>query len=590
MLPDGTPLRTICPISMRPIALILATSGLICAAAAAQTPNVAPDTAPAAPGAHPTAARVSQEEQSAAHAQATLDAASGADLWQRIRKGFVLEELKTPLVAEHEAWYASRPDYIQRFIDRGARYLYHVVEEVEKRGMPMEIALLPVIESAFNPQAYSRAKAAGMWQFIPSTGKNFGLKQDWLADNRRDVLLSTHAAMDYLQKLHGMFNSWELALAAYNCGEGCVGRAIQKNAKKGLPGDFLSLNLPNETRHYVPKLIAVKNIILSPGDYGIDLTPVQNRPYFERVDAPERMDAKLAARLAEMPEDEFAALNPASTRPVVTHATGGFLVPSEKAAVFRENLELYRSVQGPFVSWKMVQAKRGESLDGIAKRHGMTASYLRATSGPFKEKGGKLTQAATFMVPMTKEAKNIDTALEQKVALKAAKSDGSAAADNSAPAATAQASEPAAPAAAASVPSAAISIAPIPSALSVHIVSRGDTLYSVARLYGTTVEDIQARNQLAHANLRAGQKLTVAGTLPPPLPGLIPVSAPEPEPATARNARGSRASTQIHTIKSGDTLFGIANRYGVQLADLMRWNKLTPRSVIRPGTRIKLQA
>lgn len=549
---------------------------LTCAGAFAQT--VEP-----APGAHPTAVRVSTEEQQAQEIRAVTDAASGADLWQRIRKGFVLEELKSPLVAEHEAWYASRPDYIQRFIDRGSRYLYHVVEEVEKRGMPTEIALLPIIESAFNPQAYSRAKAAGMWQFIPSTGKNFGLKQDWLADNRRDVLLSTNAAMDYLQKLYGMFNSWELALAAYNCGEGCVGRAIQKNAKKGLPGDFLSLNLPNETRHYVPKLIAIKNIILSPGDYGIDLTPVQNRPYFERVAAPERMDAKLAARLAEMPEDEFAALNPASTRPVVASATGGFLVPSEKADVFRENLELYRSVQGPFVSWQMVQAKRGESLETIAKRHGMTASYLRATSGPFKEKGGKLTQAATFMVPMTKEAKNIDAALEQKVALKAAKAESGAATSE----------PPATPAAALPVePPVATATAPVPAlaqdaAVSTHVVSRGDTLYSVARLYGTTVADIQSRNQLVRANLRAGQKLTVAGTLPPPLPGLMPVSAPEDAtPASARSTRG----TQTHTIKSGDTLFGIANRYGVQLADLMRWNKLTPRSVIRPGARIKVQA
>lgn len=570
---------------MRLFVLILPAIWLFVLPAAAQAPD-------GVPGAHPTATRILQVEQTAENSQAAVDAASGADLWQRIRKGFVLEELKSPLVAEHEAWYASRPDYIQRFIDRGSRYLFHVVEEVEKRGMPTEIALLPIIESAFNPQAYSRAKAAGMWQFIPSTGKNFGLKQDWLADNRRDVLLSTHAAMDYLQKLYGMFNSWELALAAYNCGEGCVGRAIQKNAKKGLPGDFLNLNLPNETRHYVPKLIAIKNIILSPGDYGIDLTPVQNRPYFERVAAPERMDAKLAARLAEMPEDEFAALNPASTRPVVASATGGFLVPSEKADVFRENLELYRSVQGPFVSWKMVQAKRGESLESIAKRHGMTASYLRATSGPFKEKGGKLTQAATFMVPMAKEARSIDAALEQKVALKAAKVEGSGAKEpTGAPAepviatatlAAAPATTPIPAPATAAAAAPAESIAG-PATHSVHIVSRGDTLYSVARLYGTTVADIQSRNQLAHANLRAGQKLTVAGTLPPALPGLIPVSAPETTPQAAHGP-------QTHTIKNGDTLFGIANRYGVQLADLMRWNKLTPRSVIRPGARIKVQA
>ncbi|HEX4858926.1 MAG TPA: transglycosylase SLT domain-containing protein, partial [Usitatibacteraceae bacterium] len=317
--------------------LIFATLVLVPAAALAD-PQPLP-----VPGTHPTALQVAARQD---NATSSIDSGPENDLWQRIRRGFVLEELRSPLVAEHESWYASRPDYIQRFVDRGSRYLYHVVEEVERRGMPTEVALLPIIESAFNPQAYSRAKAAGMWQFIPSTGKNFGLKQDWLTDNRRDVLLSTHAAMDYLQKLYGMFGSWELALAAYNCGEGCVSRAIQKNARKGLPGDFLSLNLPAETRHYVPKLIAVKNIVLSPGDYGLDLTPVENRPYFAKVAAPERIDVKLAARLAEMDADEFAALNPASNRPVAATSTGYFLVPAEKADVFRENLELYRTVQG----------------------------------------------------------------------------------------------------------------------------------------------------------------------------------------------------------------------------------------------------
>ncbi len=195
----------------------------------------AEDAADSPPGVHPTASRVVEANPSliAPPAVELVPAApvSDADLWQRIRRGFVMADLDSVMVQNHERWYSSRPDYIQRFVGRGAKYLYHVVEEVEQRGMPTEVALLPIIESAFNPQAYSRAKAAGMWQFIPSTGKNFGLKQDWMADNRRDVLLSTHAALDYLQKLYGMFNSWELAFAAYNCGEGCVARAIQKNQR-----------------------------------------------------------------------------------------------------------------------------------------------------------------------------------------------------------------------------------------------------------------------------------------------------------------------------------------------------------------------
>ncbi|NJR72329.1 MAG: transglycosylase SLT domain-containing protein [Gammaproteobacteria bacterium] len=194
-----------------------------------------------------------------------------SDLWARVRRGFVMQKVESALVSQQELWYANRPDYINRFVERGARYMYHIVEEVERRGLPTEIVLLPIIESAFNPQAYSHAHASGMWQFIPSTGKNFGLAQNWLTDNRRDVLLSTNAALDYLTKLYGMFNSWELAFAAYNCGEGCVGRAIQKNQRLGLPTDFANLKLPNETRAYVPKLLAVKNIILSPQSYGINL-------------------------------------------------------------------------------------------------------------------------------------------------------------------------------------------------------------------------------------------------------------------------------------------------------------------------------
>ena len=186
------------------------------------------------------------------------------DLWQRVRKGFLLDPLDTPLVNEHEAWYSSRPDYIKRFVDRGSRYLHHIVEEVERRSMPTEIALLPVVESAFNPHAYSRSKASGLWQFIPSTGKNYGLAQDYWKDNRRDIVAATHAALNYLQRLYDMFGSWELALAAYNCGEGCVGRAIAANQKRGLPTDYLSLKLPPETANYVPKLIAVKNIVLAP--------------------------------------------------------------------------------------------------------------------------------------------------------------------------------------------------------------------------------------------------------------------------------------------------------------------------------------
>ena len=483
-----------------------------------------------------------------------------ADLWQRVRRGFVMGELNSPFVLQQEQWYATRPDYIQRFVDRGSKYLHHIVEEVEKRGMPTEVALLPIIESAFNPQAFSSAKASGMWQFMPSTGKHFGLKQDTMADHRRDVVLSTGAALDYLQKLYRMFNSWELAFAAYNCGEGCVGRAIARNQKLGLPTDYLSLTLPAETRNYVPKLIAVKNIVLSPGSYGIELEAVENRPYFAKVAAPEKIDTKLAARLAEMPENEFATLNPAFTRPVATSGTGYFLVPFDKAETFRANLELYRSLNGPLVSWQSVNVKRGESIDAIARRYGVTGSYLRATNGALNEKKGKLQVAATIMVPMSGRAKAISAMLDKKVSLAVVQAVAAVDADR---------------------------IAPTPatvSAPSAHRVRRGETLFSIARQHGVASDEIKLLNAMKNNRVRLGQSLLLsenasAAMTPSHAPTLARASAPAKKIARKR---------PIYTVRSGDTLYAIANKFDVEIDDLLRWNKLGRKSVLQPGNRIRV--
>ena len=387
-----------------------------------------------------------------------------ADLWQRIRVGFRMEALDSPLVADQEDWYASRPDYIKRFVERGSLYLHYIVEQVEKRDMPMEIALLPVIESAFNPKAYSRAKASGIWQFIPSTGKNYGLAQDWWKDNRRDIVAATDAALNYLQRLHTMFGSWELALAAYNAGEGNVMRAIAYNQRKGLPTDFLGISgrLRPETRNYVPKLIAVKNIVLSPAMYGIDLESVPDEPYFTEVQAPKKIDVKVAAKLAGMTEDEFTALNPAHNKPVATGA-GVFIVPVDRAGDFKSNLEKYDQ---PLVTWTTYQAKRYESLDAIAKKHHMTAAQLRLANSELRlDKKGKLRVASAVMVPIGRDA-----AAPIKVAQLA-------------------------PAQAATRVAAPMREA-VPS-LRVYTVRAGDTLYAIALKYRTTVDALTSLNQLA---------------------------------------------------------------------------------------------
>ncbi len=393
------------------------------------------------------------------------------DLWQRVRRGFLLEPLDSPLVLDHETWYANRPDYIKRFVDRGSRYLHHIVEEVEKRGMPTEIALLPVVESAFNPHAYSRSRASGLWQFIPSTGKNYGLAQDWWKDNRRDIVAATHAALNYLQKLHDQFGNWELALAAYNCGEGCVGRAIAANQRRGLPTDYLSLKLPPETTNYVPKLVAVKNIVLSPGLYGIDLESIPDQPYFTTVEAPAKIDVKLAAKLAGMPEDEFVALNPSHNKPVAMAHAGTLVLPLDKAEQFRENLENW---DRPLVTWSTIQGRKGESVDAIAKRHGLTGSALRQANNLHVNRKGRLTASQPILVPGRGKA--------------------------SAPAVAAR-QEPAAPRPPDSPPAQTRSAG-------VYTVQAGDTLYGIARQFGRAVPDLlQLNNLTARAIIQPGLRL-----------------------------------------------------------------------------------
>ena len=318
------------------------------------------------------------------------------NLWTRIRAGFQLPASDGPLVRDWEQWYSTRPDYVGRMVERSSRFLFHVVEEVERRRMPSEIVLLPMIESAYNPQAYSRSHASGIWQFIPSTGKNYGLRQNFWYDGRRDPIAATSAALDYLEKLHGMFGNWDLALAAYNWGEGAVSRAIAKNQAKGLPGDYESLTMPAETRNYLPKLRAVKNIVANPQAYGLTLANIPNRPYFATVTTDRHIDVTLAAKLAEMELDDFRFLNPAHNKPVIkAHGAETILLPRDKIEVFRRNLEAHDK---PLVSWQAYTMKRSDTLQSVAERHGMTVEQLKQANGVSPPK--KVVAGQTVMVPV----------------------------------------------------------------------------------------------------------------------------------------------------------------------------------------------
>ncbi|MEI8028727.1 MAG: transglycosylase SLT domain-containing protein [Comamonadaceae bacterium] len=302
-----------------------------------------------------------------------------ADLWERMRRGFAMPDLDSQLVRDREQWYSARPDYILRMTERSRKYLFHIVEELERRNMPTELALLPFVESAFNPQAVSRAKAAGMWQFMPATGKHFELKQNAFRDDRRDVLASTRAALDYLQKLYGMFGDWQLALAAYNWGEGSVGRAIAKNQRAGLSTGYSDLRMPMETRFYVPKLQAMKNIVANPQAFNSSLPHIENHPFFQTVDIHRDIDVALAAKLAEVSLEDFKALNPSASRPVILAAgTPQILLPWDSAAVFQSNLEAYAG--GRLASWTVWLAPVTMRPADAAKRVGMTESALRSVN------------------------------------------------------------------------------------------------------------------------------------------------------------------------------------------------------------------
>ena len=391
-----------------------------------------------------------------------------SDLWVRIRSGFAMRDLESPLVARHEQWYADRPDYVARMTDRARRYLYYITSEVERRGMPSEIALLPMIESAFNPGAYSTSRASGIWQFIPSTGKNFGMQQNWWYDGRRDIVSATNGALDYLQKLHDMFGDWELALAAYNWGEGAVQRAQERNRRKGLPVNYTSLKLPNETRSYVPKLLAVKNIIANPASFGLVLQDIPNEPYFSAIATARHIDVKLAAQLADIPMEEFIALNPAHNRPVILHDSSDLiLLPVNAVETFRANLENYDK---PLVSWQAYQPKKGERLDRLAPRFGLSVEKLRSVNGlPVR---ASASTGQTLLVPVNGEENVAENEFEAFNMHLAPTSDGGTRTIR-------------------------------------HTVRKGETLASVARCYRVSVAALQSQNGKLK-QLKPGQTITIA--------------------------------------------------------------------------------
>ncbi|NWD48990.1 LysM peptidoglycan-binding domain-containing protein [Pseudomonas gingeri] len=319
------------------------------------------------------------------------------DVWERMRQGFKLQDGLgvNPRIEQQRLWFASNPSFLENASERGTLYIHYIVERLEERNMPLELALLPVIESAYNPMAYSRADAVGLWQFIPSTGRYFNLRQDRFYDGRRDITASTIAAMNYLTRLHDMFNGdWLLALAAYNAGEGTVSRAIERNEKLGLPTDYWNLPLPQETRDYVPKLLALSQVVMAPEAYGVNLNPIANEPYFATVEVNQPMDLSRVAALAEIDEDEMIQLNPAYKQKATLDGPQHLLVPSSKAQLLTASLSNLKpdelislrpkkpvfdnvASNGPVRLNRRYKVKNGDSLSSIAKANKVDVKDLQ---------------------------------------------------------------------------------------------------------------------------------------------------------------------------------------------------------------------
>lgn len=403
----------------------------------------------------------------------TEDEQENFDVWDRIRRGFGIPDLNNPLVATHTTWYSSRPEYLQRTTQRASRYLFHVVQELERRNMPMELALLPFVESAFNPQAYSSAKAAGIWQFIPSTGLDYNLKQNAFSDERRNVVASTHAALNYLQRLFTMFGDWQLALAAYNWGEGSVSRALAKADAAGRPRDFNSLSayMPAETRNYYPKLQAIKNIIAAPAQYNIKLPVVVNQPYFVAVPKARDIDIKLAAQLAELPMDEFRALNPQFNRPLIPGGPAtSILLPEPNAEKFKTNLAAWTEALSSWTAHKVTAAR--ERIETIAAKFRTTPEVIREANAIAPNM--RLKAGSTVLVPKipTSSEKNIATEL---------------------------------------VDNAMVSVEPdVPDRKRINVkVGKKETLLGIARRHKVTMAQLREWNNLQKDSLTPGQSLSI---------------------------------------------------------------------------------
>ena len=467
--------------------------------------------------------------------------AGPADLWDRIRAGYAFPDQFSARIDAELRWYASHPDYLARTLERGRPYLRLIVDAVEERGMPLEIAFLPIVESAFQPFAYSHGRAAGLWQFIPGTATRYGLKQTWWYDGRRDVVASTRAALDYLQYLNGFFDGdWMLALAAYNSGEGTVRRAVQRNHARGRGHDFWSLDLPRETRAYVPKLLALARMFADPGDHGLTLPEMPDEALVARVATGSQIDLAKAAELAGIGLDEIYRLNPAFNR-WATDPDGPHELLLPMTAMERFTTALAELDETQRVTWTRHRIRSGETLGEIARQYRTTVAVLREVNDI---SGNMIRAGHNLVVPMAMhEGVTYTLSAEQR---RQTTQQSAAAGD----------------------------------ARVVHLVRKGDTLWDIARAHGVGVRQLAQWNAMAPGDpLRPGQRLVIRKSGATVLAGSVRNGHPLSSEATQRIS---------YVVRKGDSLSRISQRFNVKVAELLRWNTLKPEAYLQPGQRLTL--
>lgn len=463
------------------------------------------------------------------------------DLWHRLRAGFELNhDASEPRVQAQLNWYKKHPRYIDRVVDRGSRYLHYIVSEAEKRGLPTELALLPVVESAFDPFAYSHGRAAGLWQFIPSTGKYFGLTQSWWHDDRRDIIAATDAALTYLDRLAKRFDGdYMLALAAYNSGGGTVSSAMRRNRKRNQPTDYWSLDLPRETRHYVPKLIALAKIFDDPKAYGIDLPPLDDEPYFEVVDTGSQLDLAQAAELAGVDIDEIYLLNPSynrwATSPDGPHR---LLIPHDHAETFATALKGMDPSKR--VSWRNYKVESGDTLSTIAKRYSTTPSVIQQVNNLNSH---IIRIGQRLMIPSAAEqAGTYSLSASERLARKqerSGKNTNGTRVD--------------------------------------YKVRSGDTFWDIAREHRVSVRQLASWNGMAPGDpLMPGKKLVIWSKSKQPA-------------MLATTNRGKGMVRKVgYQVRKGDSLSTIASRFAVNVRDIASWNDLNTSRYLQPGQSLVL--